>query len=250
LRLATLLAQAGSPTASAYDLKSQLLQVWNLPNARTDKHIHAERLRIFQLLSGDVKTVITQKQQQLDWKQCLGLHLWYHERDLPLEHDEPNYHVAIHHTSVGDSVAAYYESVQHGVSKHPMSVFVPPTEFAQPLEDALFQLIELYASGEHNLWDVLEPSALTLYATDYHVSWHLLTTFVSLFGSDSLSRMSRTDKQVFDQKYHQVAMGYVFQLEAIGLWEWAIYVLLFLPSLDIQTYVCVRCTTTTTNERP
>lgn len=236
-RLATLLAQAGNPTTSAADLAVQLHRHWQIPSVAGA--VHSGRKRLLRVLSGELEAVIT---ESLTWRQCLGLHVWYLQRAATAVSGEDTALTPIHHTSAGDSVAAYVESVANNTSAPPLLASAGTKQLRHRYQfdddydntddlshhDTTFQLLQLYANGEHHLWDLLEPAAMTRFGTDSHTSWHLLTTLQALFGDD-LVRMSRTDSRLHYEKWHQLTMSYALQLEALGLWQWALYVLLHLP---------------------
>jgi hypothetical protein len=83
--------------------------------------------------------------------------------------------------------------------------------------DINYYILRLFA-GKHSqrstLSDLLPPSKHTNDHLDYRLSWHVYLLLLNHF-SESLQS-------------HQLHVNYAFQLELVGLWQWAIYVLMHL----------------------
>jgi len=192
------------------------LQLWD--TQRMTGRMNSHLLRVYRILSGDVDCV-----PLLDWKRAFGMHLWF--RCAPNE-------------SISNALASYEEAVQRGFSRAPL----PPhtearaidgvygvaegqldvSESQRPLStyrDVLYELVTLYCRG-HNSTHVLLPGGHSSWPLDYSLSWHLFTVL------DSLGLTSDLD----EHQRHLVHTSFIGQLEAAGLWQWAVYVALNLPN--------------------
>lgn len=83
--------------------------------------------------------------------------------------------------------------------------------------DVLYQIFLLYKSSTHRLSTALNPATHTDDPLDYRLSWLLLQLFLSL------------DVGLIEQsEVNHLCTSFSAQLEDLGLWEWAVFVLLYL----------------------
>ena len=254
VRLATLLATAGSTTRSREQLTAQLA-VWR--DASFDSYIDPQRRQIYQLLGGHVDSVIPS--MQLDWRRALGCYLWY----------------GCHPDSdIIDAVKAYQVSVKNGLAPPPVPLYLELLNnkesqggdgaFAQSgggggayhdVMDINFELVRLYCTlnnsntrdgggntgddfmDDSNLGDfpggggvssnlarLLRPAGVTPDPLDYSFPWHLLCVLRSI---NAIPRHEDDDSSPAAAIAH---MAFISQLESLGeLAHWAIYVALHLP---------------------
>uniref|UniRef100_A0A8C1VCF4 Nuclear pore complex protein Nup98-Nup96 n=1 Tax=Cyprinus carpio TaxID=7962 RepID=A0A8C1VCF4_CYPCA len=224
-RLALLLSQAvGSQFCR--DLLALQLSDWN--NMQTDSFIEEDRLRIFALLAGKPVWQSTDSCinvcSELDWKRCVAVHLWYM---LP-----PT-------ASVADALAKYESAFQGSeeVKRYacpPLPPYVDElellgldeemdeTESKKPLFDICFHLLKLYSDRfvivHYTLQQLLDPSTVTADHLDYRLSWHLWNVLQAL----NYNHLSTPCQGLLHASY-------AAQLESVGLWEMAIFVLLHIP---------------------
>uniref|UniRef100_A0A8C1EHK0 Nuclear pore complex protein Nup98-Nup96 n=1 Tax=Cyprinus carpio carpio TaxID=630221 RepID=A0A8C1EHK0_CYPCA len=220
-RLALLLSQAvGSQFCR--DLLALQLSDWN--NMQTDSFIEEDRLRIFALLAGKPVWQSTDSCinvcSELDWKRCVAVHLWYM---LP-----PT-------ASVADALAKYESAFQGSeeVKRYacpPLPPYVDElellgldeemdeTESKKPLYDICFHLLKLYSDRHYTLQQLLDPSTVTADHLDYRLSWHLWNVLQAL----NYNHLSTPCQGLLHASY-------AAQLESVGLWEMAIFVLLHIP---------------------
>uniref|UniRef100_UPI00358FCD80 nuclear pore complex protein Nup98-Nup96 isoform X3 n=1 Tax=Myxine glutinosa TaxID=7769 RepID=UPI00358FCD80 len=218
-RLALLLSQAigSEPTRQLLSLQ---LAVW--ARLGVDLHILPARLRVYSLLAGKPIWHLPSKGVvnvcgSLDWKRAFATHLWYmlspvasitdalqlYEKAFQGEEDceryappplPPHMEQGFYHHSCDDSSA---------------------NEAGAPVRDACFLLLKLYSDWHHDLQQLCDPSAITADPLDYRLSWHL---WMALQGLDYTHLSVR--------KQGLLHASYASQLEAAGLWEWAVFVLL------------------------
>ncbi|XP_067347794.1 nuclear pore complex protein Nup98-Nup96 isoform X3 [Channa argus] len=216
-RLSLLLSQA---MGSQYcrDLLALQLTDWN--RMQTDCYLPEERLRIFALLAGkpvwQSSDSVVNVCSQLDWKRCVAIHLWF---VLP-----PT-------ASVGDALARY-EAAFKGTceaGKYTCAPLPPYLETEQPemedeeesnrpLYDLCFHLLKLYSDRHYSLQELLDPLTVTWERLDYRLSWHLWGVLQALHYTHlSTSRQGL------------LHASYAAQLESVGLWHMAIFILLHIP---------------------
>jgi nuclear pore complex protein Nup98-Nup96 len=85
----------------------------------------------------------------------------------------------------------------------------------------LFKIIKMYAQHSTDIRSALDPLGITSDPLDYRMTWCL-----SVMLSKALNVSMDTDSST---------VSLASQLEAMGLWEWAIYVQLYLQ--DQSWYV-------------
>ncbi|KAL0994355.1 hypothetical protein UPYG_G00121060 [Umbra pygmaea] len=216
-RLALLLSQAAGSQYSRELLALQLAD-WN--RMQTDSFLQEERLRIFALLAGkpvwQSTDYVVNVCSELDWKRCVAVHLWYM---LP-----PT-------ASIADALAKYEAAFQGTAEGQKYACApVPPyldqsdqldveeEEAERPLYDICFHLLKLYSDRHYSLQQLLDPLTVTWERLDYRLSWHLWSVLQALHYTHlSLARQGL------------IHTSYAAQLESVGLWDMAIFVLLHIP---------------------
>uniref|UniRef100_A0A4W3IU68 Nuclear pore complex protein Nup98-Nup96 n=1 Tax=Callorhinchus milii TaxID=7868 RepID=A0A4W3IU68_CALMI len=216
-RLALLLAQAVGSEQVRELLAMQLLD-WHQLTA--DQFMQEDRLRIVALLAGkpvwETSEGVVNACSQLDWKRCLAIHLWY---VLP-----PT-------ASVADALRVYddafkgTETVQ-SYARFPLPGYLEDCEIAArseedqtPPQDICYHLLKLHSDRYHELPQLLSPGTVTEERLDYRLSWHVWAVLQALNYS-----------HVSEKQQGLVHSSYAAQLESAGLWHWAIFILLHIPS--------------------
>ncbi|KZV72700.1 hypothetical protein PENSPDRAFT_575693 [Peniophora sp. CONT] len=249
VRLATLIAQAGGDDESKADIGEQL-DVWRID--RVDVHIPEDTRRIYGLLAGEVdrlegsdgtgieKCADVLIARGLDWKRTLGLHLWYSK---PLE----------------ASIAEVFDAYDGHREAHPERTAAPkpwylaettstPAPWNPPrdtaLDDALYNLIRLYADPQFTLSSLMTPHSFGPSPVDYALPWHLYIILSRcLRARDFTDRDEPTDVDAMSQGEDEderveghspsadiLASSYAHQLEQAGLIQEAAFVLLHIES--------------------
>ncbi|XP_078401075.1 nuclear pore complex protein Nup98-Nup96 isoform X1 [Cetorhinus maximus] len=220
-RLALLLAQAAGGH-EVRELLSMQLADWN--HLQADPFIQEERLKIFALLAGKAVWQSSESYvnvcSQLDWKRCLAVHLWYM---LPPR------------ASIADALNMYSEAFQGSediqrYARYPLPPYLEDTDIdlievpesgkeGDPHQDICYHLLKLYSDRHHELHLLLNPRTVTPDHLDYRLSWHLWMV---------LQAMNYT--HLSEKHQAMVHTSFAAQLEAVGLWEWAVFVLLHIPN--------------------
>ncbi|XP_026213260.1 nuclear pore complex protein Nup98-Nup96 isoform X2 [Anabas testudineus] len=221
-RLSLLLSQ-GMGSQYCRDLLALQLADWN--RMQTDSYLPEERLRIFALLAGkpvwQSSDAVVNVCSQLDWKRCVAIHLWF---VLP-----PT-------ASVADALSKYEASFQGSCEggKYACAPLPPYLETEQPdleeeeeeeeeeskrpLYDLCFHLLKLYSDRHYSLQQLLDPLTITWERLDYRLSWHLWGVLQALHYTHlSTSRQGL------------LHASYAAQLESVGLWHMAVFILLHIP---------------------
>ncbi|KAG0138853.1 nuclear protein 96-domain-containing protein [Tuber indicum] len=161
----------------------------------------------------------------LDWKRGFGLRLWYGCAD-----EEP----------IGNAVVDYETDMR----EYPEAVPAPKpwyhTEASPARDDAidiLWGLLKLYADRELNLEEVLAPMNMTTSFIDYRLSWQLRTMLArkgirDFSGGKLHRRIDGLDEFIAGSMADQTTIDFAGELETLGMWEWAIFVLLHLTDTD------------------
>jgi hypothetical protein len=167
-RAAMLISQIGTgPNSQTSRLIQHQINRWR--EVQADRHIDADRLRLFSLVAGQpvqngngeaVNTLAG-----LDWQRALAHHLWYLGGPL---------------ASVPDTLAAYdgaWNAVEPYCSR-PQPKYSEDTEGClddgqgAPL-DIKYHILKLYSDRSHSLESTLTPSSHTSDPLDFRASWFI-----------------------------------------------------------------------------
>ncbi|XP_012217704.1 nuclear pore complex protein Nup98-Nup96 isoform X3 [Linepithema humile] len=210
--LALLMAQLRSG-APVKELIKQQLALWQETNV--DENLAVERLKLFMLVAGE--PLISRKNEtinvceSLDWKRAFAIHLWYLSSST---------------CSITDALDLYEASFN--ATETQMYAAAPEPEYRENdydaelsngkrIYDLCFHLLKLYCTGNHDLGELLNPLSYTANPLDYRLSWLMQQILVALgytHLSDHVAALTHTN--------------FATQLEAYGLWHWAIFVVLHL----------------------
>ncbi|XP_033631554.1 nuclear pore complex protein Nup98-Nup96-like isoform X1 [Asterias rubens] len=221
-RLALLLAQAGS-TQEIKLLITKQLSDWH--EMGVDKFIAPEYLQVYALLAGQLVWQSSHNSintcQNLDWKRALAVHLWHACKPV---------------ASIQDALAEFDKGF-HGESTLGRYCPVPRPPYMEnnpevypedgdmeyeegetdgyTVWDMCYHLVKLYTDHTHRLERVLAPTTHTAYQLDYRLSWHVLHALQALGYS-----------HISEQDLNHLHVSFASQLEGLGLWHWAVFVLL------------------------
>jgi nuclear pore complex protein Nup98-Nup96 len=259
LRLATLVAQAGSDDTFRENVYLQLVK-WR--EQRVDAYVDKAYRRVYELLSGNVgksegtgsfgdpvdasETIYVA--EGLDWKRAFGLHLWYGLFEAPVAETVRHYEEA---TVDDDARTAaplpwYVEEAHDSGSTKDEEVRWKIE--GERVNDALFEIIKLFVDPTHDLAAALVPRGFSPSPFDVRLPWHI---YVIL--SRALERRDFEDREelsvvggggefvegaaaAISQTADALTVDCAHQLESIGLWTWAALVLLHLPIPEWYVY--------------
>uniref|UniRef100_A0A803TVZ6 Nuclear pore complex protein Nup98-Nup96 n=1 Tax=Anolis carolinensis TaxID=28377 RepID=A0A803TVZ6_ANOCA len=217
-RLALLLSQL----VGSQEVRELLaLQLADWHQLQADCFIQEERLNIYALLAGKPVWRLSERRSlnvcsQLDWKRCLGVHLWYL---LPST------------APLSQALTLYEDAFQVESEKYacpPLPPYLEGSGFLveegdahHALQDVCFHLLKLYSDRCYDLHQLLDPRSITADPLDHRLSWHLW---------EALRALNYT--HLSEQSTGILSASYAAQLESQGLWEWAVFVLLHIPSRE------------------
>lgn len=223
-RLGTLLAQAGEGCTLREDIRNQTdnwkkTGAWGL--------LSEPFQNIYLLLGGGafeegLRPWAKEYFKRLTWLQAFGLQLWFAEspQNVSIEH----------------ALGQYQDAVKGKIAPAPLPLN-KRQEGGHASEDVRMGLLKYYCHslkfaskqllldqqnnlGQSGLSSLLRPEAWGRDPLDGALVWHLhdLLQFTPAYSIDEFPRL--------DNLY----MNYIWQLEAMGEWEWAIYVALHPPA--------------------
>ncbi|OCT96291.1 hypothetical protein XELAEV_18013967mg [Xenopus laevis] len=224
-RLSLLLSQMVGSQEVRELITLQLVD-WN--KLQVDHYIQEERLRVFCLLSGtpvwrssDNKSINVCS--QLDWKRTLAVHLWYM---LPptatIAQALRMYERAFQEHEEGEPYACY--PLPPYLEDCGISLWDEPSaKFSSLQRDVCVHLLKLYSERQYDLCQLLDPSSVTPDPLDYRLSWHMWMVLQAL----NYTHLS-------EHRQGTLHASYAAQLENVGLWEWAIFVMLHIPHPHVR----------------
>ncbi|KAJ3340248.1 hypothetical protein HDU93_007210 [Gonapodya sp. JEL0774] len=194
-------------------------------------------MRVWQLASGNVASTNILS-EVTDWKRTFGLFLWYGKGGgATVAEALEAYDIARSQIQgVADPRPSYLELSSRNGSRRRSSELLDR-------KDILYHMLRLYADPSYPLERALNPLNASPRALDCRVPWLLHSVMssrnppVGTFagartdhnGDDSPEMETEWNSQdVAVEAADRLTMGMVFQLEAIGLWHWAIFACSFL----------------------
>lgn len=205
INLSLLMAQSSGGPAIRQLIQHQLAS-WH--EVEADEFIDDRRLRVMMLIGGvpamdGPKHFAMNIFDQLNWLKCLAIQLWYISSPV---------------ASVTDALIAYEQNFQ----QQDFEVSPPSPFYVDQLEqrdfkyyDIRFHLMKLFSHRSHPLEVLLHPANYTTDLMDYRLSFLLFQTLDTL-GYHHLSDSCRL----------KILSSLAEQLEANGMWEWSIWVML------------------------
>jgi nuclear pore complex protein Nup98-Nup96 len=234
IKLATLIAQAGSGDfATKQDLQEQLT-IWR--EEKVNAHIDQSTLKIYELLAGLAEESHSPK---LDWKRAFAICLWYTQ-------------------PVSSTVAQVYEAYTERLREDPSTAPKPisPHSTSHALFDGLFSLIRLHADPATSLTQILTPLSFNSSPADYSIPWHLYILLSRCMRIRDMADRSEVrnrltngtsghtsgseDEDVVEGHSPSADMmtsAYAHQLESLGLIQEAAFVLLHIEGSLGQVYL-------------
>ena len=219
VRLATLVAQAGGDAAGRAFLAEQL-GVWQREEVLP--HLDAPMRRVYELLAGHVGTD-ARVASGLDWRRALGLHVWYGVPwEAPLAASVASYAAALA-TPASDTqppLPAHYDAARLGALRVRELAQRPDAE-----RDGMYELLQLHVDAAYPLERALNARNFGASAVEHTLPW---LTYILL------ARALRVRDFADAETGERLTLAYAAQLEAHGLWRWAVFVLLHLCAADVR----------------
>lgn len=219
-QLALLIGQASGMDDIRDYVQHQLI-VWE--QSEMDQFIKPERLKIYALLAGKLvwRTSdgnIINVCEGLDWKRAMALHLWYCCQPT---------------CTVSEALNSYNEGFKSKLGNHyaapPLPPFLEAAMENEDKQDTCYQLIQLFCERSHPLHTLLSPTSAIPNHLDYRISWQLSQVLQAL----EFTHLSQ---------YHSAMLctNFAAQLESMGLWQWAIFVLMHISDHQSREHAVIQ----------
>lgn len=125
------------------------------------------------------------------------------------------------HLSIPKVLSFFQATVKQGCGETDDNFSAPAIDSADSsLPNLCIHILKMYSSVGYPIHKLLSPKSHTRDALDYKVSWFLLNTFLVL------------GLQIDPGLAESVTCGFAQHLETLGMWEWAVFILRFLPSTE------------------
>lgn len=196
-----------STVMNAKNMLAKQMEDWNKSDAIS--HIDEGLIRIYLLLAGIPSCGATNICCGLEWLRAFAVHVWY---------------VALCSDPLGTAVELYetaFKELGYAASPYP-SYYKGDRD--DPPYDVMYHLILLFTKRNVLLDAVLDPATYTSNALDYRLSWCLLQVFTAL-KVGTISEHAR----------NYICTSFANQLEELGMWQYSIFVLLFVKDSSLKT---------------
>jgi hypothetical protein len=218
-RFAALVSQAASNNALfKKNIETQVVQ-WK--NMKALQAINKYRQYVYHILSGEIEGGA----KEVDWKRGLALYFWY-GRDVSMEYDKiDNLQLALR---------LYEDAFKKNNARPPFpnyllnSVHDGQNKDEAPVYDTSYHLLQLFCHpASYPIRTVLQPKSYDNHPLNYHLSWHLHKILRTVIKDNVMDVQGPEQWNLLD---YEISMNYAFQLESVGQWEWALYVILNIDS--------------------
>lgn len=208
-QLSLMLSQLNCSKAAKSIFSYQINQ-WN--NCTSIEFINESLSKLYLILAGSLENQQVNICDSLEWRKAVAMHLWY---------------VSPTERSLTHAINLYEEAFDTlGRAKPPNPLYQENAE--SKFYDIQFQLMKLFGDNNKPLEQVLNPFTHTEDPTDYRLSWVLLQTLNALH----VGLISENAK-------NHIHVNFAFQLENMGLYKWAIFVLLFIKDFCLKEYLVI-----------
>lgn len=202
-QLSLLLSQTLT-TQSKNMMKTQLNH-WT--ESESLEHIDEVVVKIYMLLAGVPVCEKINVCQNIDWLRALAMHLWY---------------VLPYHMDLGEAVNLYEKAFnEERYAKKPHPAYNKDEK--SKTYDIIYHLLQLYSNRELTMNQILDPTTHTSDFTDYRLSWLMMQTLTAL----NVGVITENSK-------NHVHISFANQLEQMGHWKYAVFVLLFIKNISVK----------------
>jgi len=185
----------------------QEIMAWR--KAGNERSIPEDLSRTYRLIAGDlgIEEDVYKKSIKgsttFDWRRRMVMTLMFSKAEQACK-------------SLSSAIDQYEAGVSKGVAPFPSAHYCN-----NDVESTLFRLLRLgtqtqMSSTVLSLSNVVDPLGYTYDPNNFSLSFHLTSCITSIYASPSLS----------PEEEYTLLDGYAFQLQSLGLWEWAVYVFL------------------------
>eukprot|EP00164_Ancoracysta_twista_P004745 GFYU01006426.1.p1 GENE.GFYU01006426.1~~GFYU01006426.1.p1 ORF type:complete len:464 (-),score=131.39 GFYU01006426.1:140-1438(-) len=173
------------------------------------------------------------KELGLSWKRSLGLFVWYGHLNTtpPAGADDMMMEDEFPPRSIQGAMKAFKEAMHEGRVAVPLAPWcADKNETCTDFLDTLYRILDIYCDHQASLPQLLCPSSSmgSPVVVDYRLSWHIAQLFYPP-NDDGVVYETKPNVPVYED-LAPVHMNFVSELEYAGMWHWAVYVALHLPT--------------------
>lgn len=128
--------------------------------------------------------------------------------------------------TLSSAIVQYEDDVLKGTAPFPSALYCDDN-----VENTLFRLLKLGTDSESSLSHVVNPLGYTADRNNFSLSFHLASCVTSVYESVPLT--AEEECTLLD--------SYAYQLQTLGLWEWAVYIFLCVLSKKTDVPSMWRC---------
>lgn len=162
---------------------------------------------------------------EIDWLRNFGFFLWYNDcsSEGAFRHLFEDFRKELsQNRSIRKPIPMYLEQ-RRALSSSSSSADASANliKTASEFESSAFHILEIY-SGDRQFFKLFEPKSAVPHPLDHSFGWMVHSLLASKFS-------------VINGNPHKIsalAVNFAEQLEVLGLWEWAIYVLMTIPNFE------------------
>jgi nuclear pore complex protein Nup98-Nup96 len=192
----------------------QQLNHWK--DTQVDKLISSNHLKLYELLSGNVFATT----KGLDWRTTISMQMWYGCR-LDDSFDEA--------LNIYDEARRYSEEISNPFvwynhingNDHWAYLDVNKQTF-----DLHYHLMKLSTDPTHSLEESLHPRTNHVAPLDYRITWLLHYMIARIYKIRDF-----IDSEV---TVDQTTLKFMFELETLGIWQWAVFIAMFINNPDVR----------------
>lgn len=253
-RLATVLPLIGGDRKTRAEFQKQLDE-WRTSGALAEIQLPIRTL--YELLAGNTShsegipgpledqtpSFSISERFDLDWKRTFALRLWYGiYEDQAIEEAVRRYERDFKAADNVQQPVPWYEELKGSAAANAASesngfqISSRSHSNNADRHDLLWGLLKVYSDEGCNLEEILHPRSYGRSDLDYRLAWQLRQIFSEKQIRDVTYNYSLAGSEVEENVIsEQITTSFASQLEAEGLYEWAIFVLLHLN--DVERYV-------------
>lgn len=203
-------------------------QIDHWKDTQVNKLISPNHLKLYELLSGNVFATT----KGLDWRTTISMQMWYGCRlDDSFDEALDMYDEARIDSEEISNPFVWYNHVNG--NDHWKYLDTNKQTF-----DLHYHLMKLSTDPTHSLEEALHPRTNHVAPLDYRITWllhYMIARILRIrdFINDSEVIFTEDSKGV-NWKVDQITLKFIFELETLGIWQWAVFIAMFINDPDLR----------------
>ncbi|PKY39960.1 hypothetical protein RhiirA4_394075 [Rhizophagus irregularis] len=194
-------------------------QIDHWKDTQIDKLISLNHLKLYELLSGNVFATT----KGLDWRTTISMQMWYGCRlDDSFDEALNIYDEARTDSEEISNPFVWYNHVNG--NDHWKYLDTNKQTF-----DLHYHLMKLSTDPTHSLEEALHPRTNHVAPLDYRITWLLHYMIARI-----LNIRDFIDSEVM---VDQISLKFIFELETLGIWQWAVFIAMFINDPDVRKFM-------------